>query len=379
MIDCVACGAVIERRRGRSLRAALALSAAVLLLLIPGNLAPFLSTGILGVSRHSYLASAAGAMAKDGWPLLAAIVFLFAVLLPLLRFAALTAVLGAIELGYRPDWLGATFRVASLLQTWAMPDVFLIGLGIAYARLVSSIATHVEVGAWCFVAAGVLSLFVRALLDTHAVWRRIGSDQVAPAATDDISCYICELSAPRQYAGEPCPRCGARLHRRLPESISRTVALTLAGILLYIPANLYPLATLPIGTKPTQYTVFEGVIDLIQAKLWGLAVVVFVASFLIPALKLCGLSWCVLSVLRRSDKRLIAKTRTYRIVEEIGRWSMVDPFVIGCFVPVMGYNALIYGRAGPAAVPFTLVVVLTIIGAKTFDPRLMWDAARSRA
>jgi len=375
LVECDRCGATLERRRGRSLRASLALSIAVLALLIPGNLATFLSTEILGVSRHSHLVSAADVMAKDGMVLLAAFIFLFAVLFPLVRFATLTAVLGALELGRNPRWLGAAFRTSVVLQTWAMPDVFLLGLAIAYARLASSISTHIHTGALCFIAAGILSLFVRAVLDEQAVWRRILPDAEGVSGEHDINCYTCEMVVPRDHAGKPCPRCGATVTRRLRESLSRTVALTLAGLLLYIPANLYPLATLPIGTKPTQYTVIEGVLDLVQAKLWALAGVVFVASFLIPTLKLVGLGWCVLSVLRRSDKRLVAKTRVYRVVEEIGRWSMVDPFVIGCFVPVMGYNAFIYGRAGPAALPFTLVVVLTIISAKTFDPRLMWDAA----
>ncbi|RZM30799.1 MAG: paraquat-inducible membrane protein A, partial [Sphingomonas sp.] len=156
-------------------------------------------------------------------------------------------------------------------------------------------------------------------------------------------------------------------------------ALTIAGVLLYIPANLWPIATLPINYQPLKYNVFGGVVDLVTAGLIPLALLVFTASFAIPILKLVGLMWCVMSVLRRSDKRLVAKTRTYRVVEEIGRWSMVDPFVIGCFVPVMHYNSLIYGRAEPAAVPFTAVVILTIIGAKTFDPRLMWDAAGRRS
>lgn len=377
LVACARCGAILERRRGRSLRGALALSVTVLALLIPGNLATFLSTEILGVSRHSHLISAADVMAIDGMPLLAAFIFLFAVLFPLVRFATLTAVLGALELERHPRWLGPAFRASSALQTWAMPDVFLLGLAIAYARLSSSISTHIETGALCFVAAGVLSLFVRAVLDEQAVWRRIRPDAEGTPNAHDISCYSCEMVLPRDQEGERCPRCGATVTRRLRESLGRTIALTLAGLVLYIPANLYPLATLPIGTKPTQYTVLEGVIDLVKARLWPLAGVVFVASFLIPTLKLVGLSWCVLSVLRRSDRRLVAKTRVYRVVEEIGRWSMVDPFVIGCFVPVMGYNALIYGRAGPAALPFTLVVVSTIIGAKTFDPRLLWDAARN--
>ena len=123
----------------------------------------------------------------------------------------------------------------------------------------------------------------------------------------------------------------------------------------------------------------EGVLDLANAKLPGLALIVFTASFAIPIAKLAGLSWCVGSVLRRSDTHLRAKTRAYRFVEEIGRWSMVDPFVIACFVPVTQYNSLLYGRAELAAPFFTGVVILTMIAADQFDPRLMWDAARRRA
>ena len=96
-------------------------------------------------------------------------------------------------------------------------------------------------------------------------------------------------------------------------------------------------------------------------------------------MKLLGLGWCAVSVMTRSRRHLVAKTRVYRLVDEVGRWSMVDPFVIGCIAPVLNYNALIHGGAGPAALPFTAVVVLTVFSAKTFDPRLMWDAARRRS
>ena len=169
------------------------------------------------------------------------------------------------------------------------------------------------------------------------------------------------------------------MKRRKPESLGRTLALTTAALLLYVPANLYPIATLPINNRPTEYTVFEGVIDLSKAGLWDLALLVFFASFAIPILKLLGLGWCIFSVMRKSEQRLRAKTRAYRVVEEIGRWSMVDPFVIGAFVPVMDYKGLIYARAEAGVVPFTAVVILTIVSAKTFDPRLMWDSGAQRS
>jgi paraquat-inducible protein A len=375
-LRCVACGGILERTHGRSLRLALACSMATLLLLLPANLSLFLRTDALGVSRSSHLASAAGAMLQGGWPLLAAVVFLFVVVFPIARFTLLTLVLGALELGEHPRWLGRAFRYSNRLQTWAMPDVFLLGLAVAYARLADSVAVMAGPGALCFIAAGVLSLFVRATLDRQAVWERIAPTRTSLPYAGALECTDCEQLVGSHREGAPCPRCTNPIYRRKPEAVSRTVALTLGALILYIPANIYPLATLPIDYKPTTYTVLEGVIELAQAGLWDLAILVFTASFAIPFLKLAGISWCVLSVIRRSNRHLVMKTRVYRVVEEIGRWSMVDPFVIGAFVPVMNYNSLVYGRAEPAAVPFTAVVILTIISAKTFDPRLMWDAAR---
>ncbi len=379
VVNCVTCRSLLENTHGRSSTAALACAASALLLLIPANLAPFLTTSILGVSRQSVLASSATAMQKDGWPLLAIFILLFVVVAPFVRFSLLTAVLGAVQFDRRPAWLGRGFRYANLLQTWAMPDVFLLGLVVAYARLKASISVQVGVGAMCFIAVGVLALLTRATLSKGAVWEAI-LPQAEPGGLPDgvITCTSCDWLAPAHAAGEPCPRCEARLYARKPESVGRSSALTLAALLFYVPANLLPLATLPIGLTPTRYTVLQGVIDLVQANLWGLAALVFSASFAIPFLKLAGMGWCLFSVWRGSSRHLRGKTRLYHIVEEIGRWSMVDPFVIACFVPVMQYNALIYGRAEAAATPFAMVVVMTMLATRCFDPRLMWDAIGRR-
>ena len=155
------------------------------------------------------------------------------------------------------------------------------------------------------------------------------------------------------------------------------VALLVAAVLLYLPANLYSIATIPIDLTPTAYTVVGGIIDLSRSRFIGLAVLVFCASFAIPILKMAGLSWCVLSTQSstQSSTQLIRKTRVYRLIEEIGRWSMVDPFTIACFAPVMHFNSLIDGRAGPAATPFAAVVILTTVAVRCFDPREMWDRA----
>ncbi len=376
---CRVCRSVLERSGGRSLTAALACALATLLLLFPANLLPFITSSALGVSRQSVLGSGARFMWTDGWPWLAVAIGLFVVAFPFARFTLLCAVLGALRFGARPAWLGRAFRLANTLEQWAMPDVFLLALWVAYARLSATITVQLGAGAICFIAVGVLSLLTRATLNRAAVWRLLRADATLAPGDIACSCLGCDLVAPATAVGSPCERCGARLSARETDSIAWTLALTSAGLLLYIPANFFAIATIPIGLHPTPYNILQGVIDLARAGLYGLATLVFCASFTIPFLKLAGLGYCVVSVFRRSTRRLVLKTRVYKIVEEIGRWSMVDPFVIACFVPVMQYNNFIYGRAEPAAPAFAAVVILTMIAARTFDPRLMWDAASQRA
>ena len=376
---CVSCDSELERRTGRRMDVALAFSATTLLLLIPANLLPFLTTAVLGATRQSYLFSSAIWMWRLDWPLLAIVVSLVIIILPLVRFGLLTFVLAALRLGYRPPWIGRAFRLTDTLKIWAMPDVFLLSLWVAYARLSATVATHLEIGAYCVIGAGLTTLLTRATLDQTMVWRAIGRDDVLPRSHDVIACQACELVVDRHEEGSPCPRCGARLTERTPGSLAIVIALTLAGVLLYLPANLYPMATIPIGLTPTAYTVLGGVIDLINAHLVGLALLVFTASFAIPFIKLAGIGWCIASVLGRSTRLLRTKTRIYRVVEEIGRWSMVDPLVIACFVPVTQFSAQISSRADTAAPFFTCVVLLTMLAARMFDPRLMWDAKRTQA
>jgi paraquat-inducible protein A len=256
-----------------------------------------------------------------------------------------------------------------------MLDVFLLGLLVAYFRLRISIPATIDAGAIFFMAAIVLDVAARASLDKVGVWRMIGRERRCAEPNFVIACPSCGLLVSRECAEQDCPRCGAIVHVRKPHSYSRSIALLVAAVLLYFPANLYPIATLPIGLRPTSYTVLGGVVDLFHSHLFGLAVLVFTASFTIPLLKMIGLAWCISSTLHRHSNGLVAKTRVYRIVEELGRWSMVDPLTIACFVPVLQFNGLIDGHAEAAATPFTAVVILTTLAVKTFDPRLMWDAA----
>ena len=372
-LHCARCKTLLERRFSRSFVTSLALSSATFLLLLPALTLPFLTTSIVGVDRQSTIPSSVTAMVGNGYPELGVVIALFVIVFPMVRFGLLTSVLGALQLGRRPAWLGTAFRYANHLQIWAMADVFVLGLAVAYARLKATLAVDLGTGGMCMIAVAVLSLFVRATLDKRAVWEAIAADRDDTGDEPVLTCQDCELIVPTAMEGSQCPRCAVELRARKRAPIVRAIALTLAGVLLYIPANLYPMATLPIGLSSVQYTVLEGVIDLYDSHLLGLALLVFVASFAIPMLKLAAIVWCILSVVRGWTTRLQLKTRVYRIIDELGRWSMVDPFVIATFVPVSRFNALVYGRANVGAVAFTAVVILTIFAAHAFDPRRLWD------
>jgi paraquat-inducible protein A len=373
IVSCSRCKTQLEHSAGKSLDATLACSAAILLLLIPAWTAPFLTASALGATRTSYLPMSVYVIWRDGSPLLALAVFLFVLMFPLLRFGTLTGVLLALRLGRRPAWLAPAFRVCNVLQVWAMLDVFLLGLIVAYFRLRTSLVVSLGPGAICFILAGLLSLVARATLDKAQIWRSISPDRTSIRAPSMV-CLSCELVMPRADHAT-CPRCQFTVTARKKNSYSRSMALLLAAGFMYLPANIYPIATIPINLKPTAYTVLGGVIDLVRSHLLGLAALVFTASFTIPLLKMVGLAWCASSALCGSCRFLVGKTRVYRVVEEIGRWSMVDPLTIACFVPVLQFNALIDGHAEPAVVPFSAVVILTTFAVQLFDPRKMWDGA----
>lgn len=172
---------------------------------------------------------------------------------------------------------------------------------------------------------------------------------------------------------QSCCRCGSRLHPRRPNSIARTWALLCAAAILYIPANLLPIMTVNLFGQGSPATIMGGVIELIQAGMLPIALVVFVASILVPTFKLSGIALLLFSIQRH--QRLSPRQRIimFRFIEWIGRWSMLDIFVIAILVALVSFGNLASVEAGSGAMAFAAVVVLTMLAALTFDPRLIWD------
>jgi paraquat-inducible protein A len=196
-----------------------------------------------------------------------------------------------------------------------------------------------------------------------------------------LSCGVCHLLVrkPPGAADPPgrCPRCGAALHSRKPDSIARTWALVIAALVCYIPANALPIMTVTSLGRTQSDTILSGVIYFIHSGMWPIALVIFIASIFVPLLKLLILMLLLVSVQRGMRWRPKDRTRLYRITEAIGRWSMVDIFVVTILVALVHLGALANIEAQAGAAFFAAVVVITIIAAMSFDPRLIWDAKES--
>jgi len=199
---------------------------------------------------------------------------------------------------------------------------------------------------------------------------------ITAASRRILGCNACGL-AQRERVTElklSCARCGASLHFRKPYSISRTWALVIAAYVLIIPANLMPVMATGSLFGTEKDTIFGGVQFLWESNSPGLAVILFCASIVIPIAKLLSLTFLLISVQRRSTWQPKTRAHLYRFVEAIGRWSMIDIYVATMLTALVQFGGLMSIRAGPGAIAFGSVVILTIFAAKSFDPRLIWDA-----
>ena len=198
---------------------------------------------------------------------------------------------------------------------------------------------------------------------------------VTAAALGLEACQHCAAVWRDAKDGEPCGVCGTRLHTRKPDSLNRTWALLIAAFILYIPANLLPVMITKSFFGTQQDTILSGVIFFWVSGAYGLAAIVFIASFLVPLFKLSVLMILLISVQRRSVWRQPERVKLYRMIEIIGRWSMLDVFVVSLLTGLVQIQGFAQVTAGVGIGAFGGVVVLTMMASLSFDPKLIWDTA----
>ncbi len=374
VILCRRCDAPLERTAGRSLDAALACAVTTLLLLIPAITLPLMRVSILGAINSSTVGMGVAGIWHQGWPILGMVVGAELIVVPILRFGLLSLVLLALRLGRHRSWLGPAFRITERLDEWATLDVFLVGCVVGYSRVAAVLPVRVGPGGWCVLAAAFMTMITRAALERRAIWRMIMPDATT-ASGRMIACGACDRAAPAEARGTPCPRCGAHVWRQRPFSMMRALAFTVAGFIFYPIAYLYPMEIDNQAGTVHARSIVSGIIQLVQAHLWPLALVIFIASVGIPLFKLFGMSWLLLSSYQGSTRRLRLKGRLYRVIVAVGRWSHVDVYTVAVFLPLMRLPGLLSVRVADGMPAFLGVVVLTMVAARVLDPRHIWIAA----
>jgi paraquat-inducible protein A len=170
-----------------------------------------------------------------------------------------------------------------------------------------------------------------------------------------------------------CPRCGAVISKRTVNSLSRTAAFSLAALIFYLPANIYPILRMEYYGAYSENTVWDGCARLFQDGQWPVAMVVFLASIAIPVLKLLGLFFLVVTTKLKSVRWRRERTLIYKIIDVIGPWAMLDVFILAVLVSLVKLQRLATVLPGPGLLAFTAVVVLTILASASFDPKLIWN------
>ena len=383
---CTRCAAPLYRNVPDSLDRSCALYLAALLLWVMANAYPFVSLKLSGRVEENLMLSGPLALARAGMPEVGLLVFLTSILFPLLTIAGTLYVLLPLRFGWRFPGVAPAYRMVRLLTPWSLIGVFMLGLLVSIVKLLDLADVVPGTGLYAFVGLLLASAAAHANLDHGAIWPRIGplpaGSGLAPATTAAAlgltSCHTCELLVPAAPQGghAHCPRCGSAVHGlRRPDSIARTWALLGSASLMLIPANLYPVMTVVQFGQGEPNTILSGVMHLIDSGMWPLALLVFFASFVVPLSKIAVLVLLLVTVQKGSAWRRRDRTLLYRVTEVVGAWSMIDIFLVGILVALVDLGALATVRPGVGAIFFGSAVVLTMLAAMSFDPRLIWDRA----
>jgi len=394
-VACPRCLHRLHRSRPDSIRRTLVFSLTGLLLYLPANFTPLLTFNILGATTHSSLFQSALSMFAQGEYLVGILVMLTGLVFPLITLFLLFGVSAGLFLGWRQKWMKVFLRRYHHLAEWAMTDIYLIAVFITIIKMNHTADIGFDPGLFCFIGLVATIVAAQASFDKSLFWEKLdkkttdaGNEEIELSLDTEaqtgrdaglVLCHNCHKIIP--YAsltpGEKnfCPRCGEQFHLRKKDSIDRSWALIVAALILTLPANLLPIMSVSSLGGTTRSTIIDGVIRFFQEGSYGIGLIILTASVLVPLFKITGISLILISIDRQWTSRLRHKASIFRFIQFVGRWSMLDIFVIALLCSLVRFDSLSSVDTAPAALYFSAVVLCTMFAAISFDPRLLWDSA----
>lgn len=397
---CRRCGHKMAFTRPDSLDRTLALTLAAAIALIVANVFPLMELSVSGRQASTTILGGAAEMWRRGQQIAALLCAFCTVIAPAVHIGIMSVILMAARRTPAPRWVARLLRWSEWHRSWAMVEVMMLGILVALIKI-AELATVIPgtgmfaVGAFVALVAGMTVTF-----DPREVWQRIewksGALPLEPAmqpaaskvsasagtgmqtgfALGLVSCESCGLLARPARVGGPgqCPRCGHELSFRKHNAIERTWALLSAALICYIPANVLPVMVTTTPVYIEEDTILSGIVLLYRTGSWHLALIVLIASVVIPLAKIAAVAYLLVTIRRRSAREPCERLRLYRLVAFVGRWSMLDVFVVTFTVALIQIQPLMSVLPGAGVLFFAAVVVLTMIAAESFDPRLIWDS-----
>ena len=353
-------------------------AASALFMLLLANLFPFVSMFAAGNSNEMNFFDTSSVLFTEHHQWLAILIWLFIQAIP----AACMSAVVYLKLGmlYRLPARTWVARVLYMLKPWSMVDIFLMGLIISFVKLVADADISLGPSFWAFCLFCLLHLRTFQLIDRRELWSKIAP--CPPAQVGAIAgktgleqqlklCQVCTALVP--VAQPNCSRCHSKVRQRQRDSLQITVALLLAATLLYIPANLLPIMRTVSFGEITDSTIISGLILMWQDGAYPVAIIILVASVLVPVAKILIMFWLCYLARLPVKRRQRYSTQIYRLVDWVGRWSMVDVLVVAIMAALVRFDLLMSVYPGVGAIVFAAVVILTMLAALSFDPRLLWD------
>lgn len=381
---CRCCGHTLASRVHSSVGTPLALALTALILLAFSMSYEYISFSASGIARAMTLIQAVTAPIALGYPILTIIFGMGVVLLPACYLLGVVYLHLFIGLGKTPPNGIYVARLLHYVTAWMMPDIFVIGVLVSLVKIMSLASIGFGLAFWTFCAFAVCMLATTRRIDHEGLWKRLSGPIRAPHMNPDIrgkhqrmtTCTVCGQPGQVDANGRGrCQRCREPLHARKHHSLQITLALLLVSIMLYIPSMAWPVMHIHQLSDYDPQTIIGGVILLITHGDIPIALVIFFASVMVPVAKLLALFWLCWKTRHPLPFRYKHRMWLYHVTEFIGRWSMIDVFVVTVLASLVQLSSLMSIQPGHGIVAFAAVVIVTMVAAERFDPRLLWDAA----
>lgn len=366
--SCPRCNTQLYRGGKASISGNLPLALTCIVLLIPCLAYNYLHINLFGMDINASFSLGVVALAQENYLPLAILVLFCGFIAPLLVCLSVLTVHYALH----KKWFflfDNSLKLIHILKHWVMVDVFLVSIAISCFKLKEYAQIYVSPPLFGLLLLQILTVVLVSRINIQRYWESWHSESLYDFQVKSIHCNQCHLSQPIQAR---CARCNHTLSANKHVSLQTTWAYLLAAVICFFPANWFSISILMSNGQRLEDTIFSGVISLVNNGMVGIGVIIFVASILVPAIKIIGLGYLLLSAQAKQQRFQRQRMKLYFILKWIGKWSMIDLFVISIMLTLIDRGQVLDFAPGHGAIAFGLVVIFTMLATDSFDPKLIW-------